>query len=350
MRRLILIALVLGFAVSARADLSDSGNLTIGGSAVIQGSATVQSLALSYGISGGTFTATTFSSAPVMLVSTISAPGTQLNVYTEGGNRAVVVSHGANSGLRVNIGTFSGSQIGNLEVFNTGSPALYFRRNDTSVTSGDTLGRISYRDSDTSTGGSTTKAFYRLSAEGGWSSGQTMEQAHRWGLSRSGGTEADYMVLSSTGLLITPGVGSTEGSLMACSSCALQVVGNGNFSGSLRQGTQFSCATGVQTDADGVFSACVASDESLKKNVKPLAYASSSIDLLRPVTFEWKDVGRGKGTKQGFIAQEVERVYPNAVVSAGTNLRGIDSNAMLAALVLEVQELRKRIAALEARR
>lgn len=349
MRRLILISFALCLAVSARADLSDSGSLTIGGSAVIQGSATVQSLASSYGISGGTFTATTFSSAPVMLVSTISVPGTQLNVYTDGGNRTLVVSHGSNSGLRVNIGTFSGSQIGNLEVFNTGSPTFYFRRNDTSVTSGDTLGRVSYRDADTSTGGSTTKAFYRLSAEGSWSSGQTMEQAHRWGLSRGGGSEADYMVLSSTGLLISPGAGSTEGSLLACSSCALQVIGNGNFSGSLRQGTQFSCTTGVQTDADGVFSACVASDMNLKKNVKPLAYAPSSIDLLRPVSFEWRDTGRGTGTKQGFIAQDVEKVYPNAVVPAGTKLLGIDSNAMLAALVLEVQVLRKRVADLEAK-
>lgn len=327
MRRIILLLSTLGLAVSARADISDSGNLSI----------------------GGTFTATTFSSAPVMLVSTISAPGAQLNVYTEGGNRALAVSHGSNSGLRVNIGTFSGSQIGNLEVFNTGAPALYFRRNNTSVSAGHTLGGISYRDSDTSTGGSTRKSYYEVLAEGSWSSGQAMEQSHRWGLSRAGGTAADYMVLSSTGLLITPGVGSAEGALLACSTCALQVVGNGNFSGSLRQGTQFSCATGVQTDADGVFSACVASDAVLKKNVKPLVHVPSSIDLLRPVTFEWKDAGRGKGVKQGFIAQDVEKVYPDAIVPAGKNLLGVDSNAMLAALVLEVQALRKRVAVLEAK-
>lgn len=347
MAKLIFVLLALALVGTARADISDSGNLTIGGQGIIQGTMTVQGNALGV---GGSITATTFSSAPVILASTISAPGSQLNVYTDGGNRALVASYGSNSGLRLNIGTFLGSQIGNLEVFNTGGPTLYFRRNDTSVSSGETLGGISFRDSDTSTGGSSRKAYYENLAEGTWGSGQTMEQSHRWGLSRGGGTAADYMVLSSTGLLITPGSGSSEGTLLACSTCALQVVGNGNFSGSLRQGTQFSCTTGVQTDADGVFSACVASDASLKKNVQPLAYVPSSIDLLRPVTFEWKDAGRGKGTKQGFIAQDVEKVYPNAVVPAGTNLRGIDSNAMLAALVLEVQELRKRIAVLETKR
>lgn len=53
MKRLILLPLVLGLAISARADVSDSGNLTIGGTGVIQGTMTVQGAAFSVG--GTTF-------------------------------------------------------------------------------------------------------------------------------------------------------------------------------------------------------------------------------------------------------------------------------------------------------
>lgn len=108
-----------------------------------------------------------------------------------------------------------------------------------------------------------------------------------------------------------------------------------------------SCATGVQTNSTGTFTSCVASDISLKQDVAPLKYNPGSIDLLKPVTYHWKDSNRGVGEKQGFIAQDVEKVYPDAVVSAGAGLKGIDSNAMIAALVLEVQQLRKRVASLE---
>lgn len=53
MTRIILLLSVLGLAVVARADVSDSGNLTIGGTGVIQGTMTVQGNAFSVG--GATF-------------------------------------------------------------------------------------------------------------------------------------------------------------------------------------------------------------------------------------------------------------------------------------------------------
>lgn len=53
MSRIILLVITLYLAVSARADVSDSGNLTIGGTGVIQGTMTVQGNAFSVG--GSTF-------------------------------------------------------------------------------------------------------------------------------------------------------------------------------------------------------------------------------------------------------------------------------------------------------
>lgn len=105
-----------------------------------------------------------------------------------------------------------------------------------------------------------------------------------------------------------------------------------------------SCATGVQTNSTGTFISCVASDVTLKKDVRSLRYDGATIDLLRPVTYRWKDpASRGAGEKTGFIAQDVEKVFPDAVVSAGAGLKGLDSNALIALLVQEVQMLRLRL-------
>ena len=129
----------------------------------------------------------------------------------------------------------------------------------------------------------------------------------------------------------------------------LAVVSTGAYvTGVLGQTFLRSCATGVQTDASGVFSACVASDRSLKSSIASLRYDPKAIDSLRPVSYKWKKgTGRDAGEHIGFIAQEVNEVSPQSVVPAGVGLSGIDPNAVLALVVKELQTLRKRVAELE---
>jgi hypothetical protein len=61
-----------------------------------------------------------------------------------------------------------------------------------------------------------------------------------------------------------------------------------------------------------------ASDGRLKDRITPLPEASglAAIEKLRPVTYHWRDVNRDKteGAQIGFIAQEVEPVFPSLVV------------------------------------
>ena len=56
------------------------------------------------------------------------------------------------------------------------------------------------------------------------------------------------------------------------------------------------------------------SDERLKKNIENLNLGLSAIMQLRPVSYEWKNAADGAGEKIGFIAQEVEKIIPQAVV------------------------------------
>jgi hypothetical protein len=73
----------------------------------------------------------------------------------------------------------------------------------------------------------------------------------------------------------------------------------------------------------GSCSGC-ASDIRLKKNVQPLTGALNRLLALRGVSFEWKDplaheheAGHGAGLQTGFIAQDVESVFPSWVKQDG---------------------------------
>lgn len=74
------------------------------------------------------------------------------------------------------------------------------------------------------------------------------------------------------------------------------------------------------------------------------------VSQLRPVTFYPKE-GHGDPSRQsvGFIAEEVADVDPRLTTTGPDGQPdGLDTNAMLAALVAEVQSLRQRVASLEA--
>jgi hypothetical protein len=69
----------------------------------------------------------------------------------------------------------------------------------------------------------------------------------------------------------------------------------------------------------GSCSGCT-SDIRLKKNVKPLESAIDQLLQLKGVTFEWKDPAAHEnhtGTQTGFVAQDVEKVFPEWVKDGG---------------------------------
>lgn len=167
------------------------------------------------------YTATSYSSAPIVNVSTISAPGI-LGLYTGGGFFAAKFN--ADGTSRFNIGAFTDGTLGDMELIDTGSPDFYFRRNDTSVTAAEGLGCFYWDTNDSSTGGGAVKSNLCLAAAGTWGSGQTMEQTLSLSLSRGGGTPADYVVATTSGVLITSGAGFTAGTTISCATCTLQVV------------------------------------------------------------------------------------------------------------------------------
>lgn len=118
--------------------------------------------------------------------------------------------------------------------------------------------------------------------------------------------------------------------------------------GTIRQTNTLNCATGIQITSTGALQGCVASDMRLKKNIVPLAHKIGSIDDIKTVSYMWKDTTRGLGEKDGMLAQDVEKVWPNVIVPGGNNgMKGLDNYAMIAHIIEEVKALRKRVQELE---
>ncbi|HEX2859440.1 MAG TPA: tail fiber domain-containing protein [Alphaproteobacteria bacterium] len=92
--------------------------------------------------------------------------------------------------------------------------------------------------------------------------------------------------------------------------------------------------TGVLTDT---------SDRRLKTDIKPLPYNSAMerLALLKPVQFRMKD--RMDRVEWGFVAQDVEQVFPNLVLTSSgkEGYKSLNYVGMIAPMVQGMQELKK---------
>jgi hypothetical protein len=109
----------------------------------------------------------------------------------------------------------------------------------------------------------------------------------------------------------------------------------------------------VFNDGNAVLAGSLAqnSDERLKTNVQPLDGSSTLalINALDPVTFNWINNLHGSTTQSGFIAQEVQKVFPTLVsTTSPTALTpdgtlGVNYLGFIAPLVSAVQELFRQV-------
>ena len=88
------------------------------------------------------------------------------------------------------------------------------------------------------------------------------------------------------------------------------------------------------------------SDIALKKNIKDLSDTLQGVKGLKPSEFKWKDELRGDKIKIGFIAQDVEKQFPE-LVNGEDGTKSINTIGLVSVLTKTVQDLIKRIEALE---
>ena len=88
------------------------------------------------------------------------------------------------------------------------------------------------------------------------------------------------------------------------------------------------------------------SDYRLKENVQPMQNALATVQQLKPVTYDWAST---KQAGQGFIAHELQAVFPDAVVGekdavdaeGNPQYQGIDTSFLVATLTAAIQELKQ---------
>ncbi|WP_305983238.1 tail fiber domain-containing protein [Roseivirga thermotolerans] len=89
------------------------------------------------------------------------------------------------------------------------------------------------------------------------------------------------------------------------------------------------------------------SDARLKTNVSTLTSGLAMVNNLRGVRYNWKDTSRPEN-KIGFIAQEVEKVAPELVITKEDGFKAVNYGEMTALLVEAVKELTAQVEALKA--
>jgi len=105
----------------------------------------------------------------------------------------------------------------------------------------------------------------------------------------------------------------------------------------------------VLADASGVLSAPV-SDISVKENINTIGYGLNEILKMNPVWFNYNDEYKnyGEGRQNGNIAQEMEKVIPEAVFTTPTTGKmGINYDQLHAVYIKAIQELKAEIDALK---
>ena len=103
-----------------------------------------------------------------------------------------------------------------------------------------------------------------------------------------------------------------------------------------------STATGSIT-ANGVSGATFTaySDRRLKENITDLPSQLANIMALRPVEFDYKGYTNGEGHQIGFIAQEVQHIFPDLVAEDDNGMLTLsDMNKNDARLIKAIQELK----------
>jgi hypothetical protein len=96
------------------------------------------------------------------------------------------------------------------------------------------------------------------------------------------------------------------------------------------------------------------SDYRLKKDFYPISSGLSKVNLLKPTNFKWVDTD---ARTDGFIAHEVQDVFPNAVTGEKDAIdengnpiyQQIDQSKLIPIMVAAIQELSQKVAELESR-
>ncbi len=115
-------------------------------------------------------------------------------------------------------------------------------------------------------------------------------------------------------------------------------------------GTAASTVSG-EIRATGDIVAFYSSDERLKENIIPIPNALDKVKNISGNTYDWKggfeNIHSHTGNDVGVIAQEIEKVLPEAVVDRETGYKAVNYEKIVPLLIEAIKELSAKIEKLE---
>lgn len=132
-------------------------------------------------------------------------------------------------------------------------------------------------------------------------------------------------------------------------------ISNANGSAVIGSGGQISatsvtagniCSTGT-INSRGDIIAFTTSDERLKDNITCISNSNNIINSLNGYCFDWNDKSDREGNSTGLIAQEVQKVLPNAVCERDNGFLAVDYIQLIPVMVEELKRLNKIVSKLE---
>ncbi len=91
----------------------------------------------------------------------------------------------------------------------------------------------------------------------------------------------------------------------------------------------------------------VPSDERLKKDIVQLQSPLQRLLQIEGVNYHWKpELKKGSELQLGVIAQDVEKVFPEAVLTNKEGMKGVNYSALVAPVIEAIRELNSKIATL----
>ena len=99
--------------------------------------------------------------------------------------------------------------------------------------------------------------------------------------------------------------------------------------------------------AAGDIIAFSSSDERLKENITCISDSNNIINSLNGYCFDWNDKSDREGSSTGLIAQEVQKVLPNAVCERDNGYLAVDYIQLIPVMVEELKRLNKIVSKLE---
>jgi hypothetical protein len=173
------------------------------------------------------------------------------------------------------------------------------------------------------------------------SNGQALAIQNAFYVNNLGNVGISTLPVIGTQLTVQGTISATSATIVNSTANTLRVTANTTTGGNL--------TVGGTINAVGDVIAFYTSDKRLKDNIVPITSALAKIDSINGVEYDWNSELQAihSGHDVGVIAQEIEQVLPEAVVTRDNGYKAVNYDKVIPLLLQAIKELKAEVQALK---